>query len=296
MMRRKIVEAAGARARRRPPRRRGRARSAPAAPCAPRTAASRTGRPGRPRSGCWPRCTPSGLLGPVERQQHQAGHDGGQGEGHVDDHLEDALAREVVAHQHPGDEGAHHHVDERSPAGPARPSAAGRRPSAGCVRVFQNSAHPPPAALTTTAARGMQDEQAEPEHRDARARARGPASGRQRGEPTPARGRSPDRVRAGVEGASRLLPVACWIVVMIPVFCVEELLSAAAPAAEVLVDGEQVLRRAGNGCDGSLAPLPSPSTPAIDRAEALLGEDRSGPALLTHEVEELLAPSGRPSR
>ena len=56
---------------------------------------------------------PSGLVRPVERQQHQAGDDRRQGERDVDEDLERPLAEEVVAHQHPGDERAHHDVDER---------------------------------------------------------------------------------------------------------------------------------------------------------------------------------------
>ena len=51
-------------------------------------------------------------VGPVERQQHQAGDDGGQGERDVDEHLERPLAEELVAHQHPGDERAHDDVDD----------------------------------------------------------------------------------------------------------------------------------------------------------------------------------------
>ena len=48
-----------------------------------------------------------GALRPVQRQQHEAGHDRGQGEGDVDDHLEHPLAEELVTHQHPGDQRAH---------------------------------------------------------------------------------------------------------------------------------------------------------------------------------------------
>ena len=53
-----------------------------------------------------------GALRPVQRQQRQAGHDGGQGEGQVDEGVDDGLAGEVVAHQDPGDERAHHDVDD----------------------------------------------------------------------------------------------------------------------------------------------------------------------------------------
>ena len=50
---------------------------------------------------------------PVERQQHEPGDDRRQGEGDVDQHLEHPLAEELVAHEHPGDERAHHDVDQR---------------------------------------------------------------------------------------------------------------------------------------------------------------------------------------
>ena len=43
-------------------------------------------------------------LRPVERQQHEAGDDRRQRERDVDDDVEDALAPEPVADQHPGDD------------------------------------------------------------------------------------------------------------------------------------------------------------------------------------------------
>ena len=49
---------------------------------------------------------------PVERQQHDAGDDRRQREGQVDEGVDDALARELVAHEHPGDQRAEHGVDE----------------------------------------------------------------------------------------------------------------------------------------------------------------------------------------
>ena len=51
-------------------------------------------------------------VGAVEREQHDAGHDRRQGERQVDQRVDDALARELVADEHPGDQGAHHRVDD----------------------------------------------------------------------------------------------------------------------------------------------------------------------------------------
>ena len=56
-------------------------------------------------------------VGPVERQQDQARDDRRQRERHVDDDVEQGLAREVVTDQHPGDDGAHHDVDGRDQEG-----------------------------------------------------------------------------------------------------------------------------------------------------------------------------------
>ncbi|SLH30128.1 Uncharacterised protein [Mycobacteroides abscessus subsp. abscessus] len=54
-----------------------------------------------------------GALRAVEREQHDAGHDGRQREGQIDEGVDHALAGELVADQHPGDQRAHHHVDQR---------------------------------------------------------------------------------------------------------------------------------------------------------------------------------------
>ena len=52
-------------------------------------------------------------LRPVEREQGQPGDDRRQRERQVDQRVHDRLAAEVVADEHPGDDGAHHGVDER---------------------------------------------------------------------------------------------------------------------------------------------------------------------------------------
>ena len=56
-------------------------------------------------------------LGSVDGEQRQPGDDRRQGERQVDDRVDDALAAEVVAHEHPGDERArdrvHGHDDQR---------------------------------------------------------------------------------------------------------------------------------------------------------------------------------------
>ena len=67
---------------------------------------------------------------PVEGQQHEAGDDRRQGEGDVDEHLERPLAAEVVADEHPGDERAHHDVDQRDQRAPG--STVSRMAAAVC--------------------------------------------------------------------------------------------------------------------------------------------------------------------
>ena len=47
---------------------------------------------------------------PAEQQdQHEAGDDGRDGERHIDQPVDESLAFEIVAHQHPG----HHHPEDR---------------------------------------------------------------------------------------------------------------------------------------------------------------------------------------
>ena len=63
--------------------------------------------------------TPSGVLQvqadwavfPVEGQQYQAGHNRGQRERQIDDHVDEPFSREVVTYQHPGDQQAENHVE-----------------------------------------------------------------------------------------------------------------------------------------------------------------------------------------
>ena len=53
-----------------------------------------------------------GAARPVEGEQGEAGHDGGQREGQVDDRADERLAPEVVTHQHEGDGQAGDGVDD----------------------------------------------------------------------------------------------------------------------------------------------------------------------------------------
>ena len=55
---------------------------------------------------------PERALGPVQGQQGQAGDDRRQRERQVDQRVDGALAREIVADQDPGDERAHDRVDQ----------------------------------------------------------------------------------------------------------------------------------------------------------------------------------------
>ena len=58
---------------------------------------------------------PDPAVGRVDRGQRDAGHRGRQRERQVDDGVEQALEREIVAHQHPGDERAHDQVERSRP-------------------------------------------------------------------------------------------------------------------------------------------------------------------------------------
>ena len=62
----------------------------------------------------------------VDRREGDAGDGRREREGQVDDGVEHALQREVVAHQHPGDQGAHDQVDERRRKRRAEAQAQGR--------------------------------------------------------------------------------------------------------------------------------------------------------------------------
>lgn len=64
--------------------------------------------------------TPSGVLqvqtdravGSVESQQHQAGDNSRKRERQVNEDVDEALAREVVAYQHPCDQQAEEHIED----------------------------------------------------------------------------------------------------------------------------------------------------------------------------------------
>ena len=161
------------------------------------------------------------------------------------------------------------------------------------VMVFQKRA---PAALGRGDDHGGQrdeDEQAEPDHRDARARGPRPGVRRAGARPTGAEraGRpAARRRRSGHSGLAGLgddhgddagRPR-------------RRTSSDSSPQlAEVVVDGEQVRRRRGTGRPGRWRPRPRrTSTPSIDRAEALEGELLLA-VVAQHEVEPVLSPSGR---
>ena len=91
-------------ARPRPPPSSGRARSAPAAPSAPRTAASRTTSASAIAARVNAMSMPSGPSLPYSASSTNPADDRRQRERQVDQRVDDALARELVAHEHPGDQ------------------------------------------------------------------------------------------------------------------------------------------------------------------------------------------------
>ena len=92
---------------------------------------------------------------PVERQQHQAGDDRRQRERQVDERVDHALAREAVAHQHPGDQRAHHAVDQRDEHARRRWSASAPTCASGRGDRVPEAGRPVLGAVQTTAASGI---------------------------------------------------------------------------------------------------------------------------------------------
>ena len=74
---------------------------------------------------------PTGDVGPYEREQDDADDDRRQREGQVDERVDDRLAAEAVAHEHPGDERAGHRVDRPRRRARSTASASARPPPGG---------------------------------------------------------------------------------------------------------------------------------------------------------------------
>ena len=94
-----------------------------------------------------------GAVDPVQREQRQAGHDGRQREGQVDEGAQQSLAAEVVAHEHEGDGQARDRVDHRHDGGDGQRELQ-RRDRLRLLTAAQNSDQPPLNALVMTAATG----------------------------------------------------------------------------------------------------------------------------------------------
>ncbi len=84
----------------------------------------------------------------VERGERDARHGGRQREGQVDQCVDQALAGEAVAHQHPGDDQAEHGVDRAPRSAPRRSSAGSEASTRGCV-----VARTPPSVSDATGSR-----------------------------------------------------------------------------------------------------------------------------------------------
>ena len=97
-----------------PPPSRGRARSARAARRGSTNGSVTNSSASRTANCVNATSMPTGLRRAVERQQREAGDDRRQRERQVDQRVDDALAAEPVAHEHPGDQRAGDRVDRRS--------------------------------------------------------------------------------------------------------------------------------------------------------------------------------------
>ena len=78
-------------------------------------------------------------LRPVEREQRQAGDDRRQRERQVDDRVDEALAAEVVADEHPGGDRSEDRVDERRRSTAAPSVSFSAATASGAVATDQNS-------------------------------------------------------------------------------------------------------------------------------------------------------------
>ena len=104
-------------------------------------------------------------VGPVERQQRDAGDDRRQREGQVDERVDDALARELVADEDPGHERARHRVDRRDPerAGQRELQRRDRRRRGHRVPERRQAAL---GRLRDHGGQGQQDDDAQPQRGD----------------------------------------------------------------------------------------------------------------------------------
>ena len=123
-----------------------------------------------------------GAVRPVEGEQGEAGHDGGQGERQVDDGVDGGLAPEVVPHQHPGDDQSGHRVERRRRRARRREVSLRAATASGWLTARQNACHPPLNAVPTRAASGQDDQQAEVGDGQSGARATRPTRPSGRGE------------------------------------------------------------------------------------------------------------------
>ncbi len=217
----------------------------------------------------------------VEGEQHQPGDDGGQGEGKVDQDLDQALAEELVADQHPGDEGAHDDVDRRDQQGLTHRQADGRSG----LLVGDRAPERAPSPFRRGGdhgGEGDEDEQAEPDEGDAEAEA-----GRAGEPPGDGQALAPDDPR-GLDGQSHEpLPDLAIARVTMPLFSSKNFVERSLQLTKSSLTVSSVLG-AGNGFDGIVRPLHLAVVDAVDdRTEALEGE-----LLLALGAEDEVEPLG----
>ena len=128
---------------------------------------------------------PSGSSGPpdpagvgIDRGQRDAGDRGRQRERQVDQRADQPLGREIVAHQHPGDEQAEHAVDRRRDHRRAEATAGRRRARASREGGVAEDVPALADALDEHRAQRDQHDEREPEDRDAQRQRRSPGSRR----------------------------------------------------------------------------------------------------------------------
>ena len=183
---------------------------------------------------------PDWAVDPVEREQHESRDDRREREWQVDQSVDDPLAAEVVAHEHPRDQRPDAWrsatATNSALATVSRIAAA----ASGVVAASQNDANPFCCPRHTTAAERNEHEQAEPQRCKADAERGSGVEARQALAPTEGRidaavtaasaNRHPDLLLDGGHDAARRI---------------EELLRHIGPSAEV-GDGEEPARVSGN--------------------------------------------------
>ena len=180
---------------------------------------------------------PNGLRGPYSVEQRQAGHDRGQREGQVDEAVDDRLAGEVVTHQDPRDERAHHGVDEHDRRARRGTSAGCAASACGLVIGVEERVQAAGDRLPEERRDRDEDDQPQVERGDAGAQ-EAPAVVAGRGRPADRCGRAP----AALRQASR--PRFAEDLGHDAGLRVEELGPRLGPAAQVLIDRGQVGRAA----------------------------------------------------